>query len=175
MTTQSAQITNVECGVTKQVGRLVADVGRRNTHQVKDWMVSDPITVAPQATVAEAKALLEAYRIRHLPVVDCGRLVGMITDRDIRLASMPRARMERAHPDALLQLIRVGQVMTPGPTTASPDMPIAEAARIMLERRYGGLPVVTDGRLVGIITQADLLKALIALLKAEGLPRTPPG
>ena len=60
--------------------------------------------------------------------------------------------------------------MTPNPATASPDMPIAEAARLMLELRYGGLPVVAEGRLVGIITQGDLLKALLDLLTAEGLP-----
>lgn len=135
---------------------------------VRDWMVPDPITIAPQATVAEAKTLLKAHRIRHLPVMEGNRLVGIITDRDIRLASMPRARMEPAHPDALLQLIRVGQVMTPDPTTASPDMSIAEAAQLMLARRYGGLPIIANGLLVGIITQVDLLKALMALLKSEG-------
>ena len=139
-------------------------------HRVRDWMVPDPIIVSPQATVADAVVLLEAHRIRHLPVMDVDRLVGMITDRDVRLASMPRARMEPAQPDALLRLIRVEQVMSPDPTTAAPDMPIAEAARLMLERRYGGLPVVDDGRLVGIITQGDLLKALLTYLHSEGAP-----
>jgi acetoin utilization protein AcuB len=137
---------------------------------VSDWMVPDPVTVGPRATVAEAEAVLEARRIRHLPVLEGDRLVGLITDRDVRLASMPRPRKEPNHPDALLQLIRVEQVMTRDPATASPDMPIAEAARRMLEHRYGGLPVVKDGRLVGIITQGDLLKALIALVRAEGSP-----
>jgi CBS domain-containing protein len=138
--------------------------------QVMDWMVRDPVTIGPKATVAEAELLLEAHRIRHLPVMDGDRLVGMITDRDIRLASMPRPRKESAHPDALLPLVRVEQVMTRDPATASPELPIAEAARAMLEHRYGGLPVVADGRLVGIITQGDLLKALLDLLKAEGPP-----
>ena len=140
--------------------------GRR----VRDWMVPNPVTIGPKATVAEAESLLEARRIRHLPVMDDGRLVGLITDRDIRLASLPRPRKEPHQPDALLQLVHVNQVMTPDPATASPDMPIAEAARLMLDHRYGGLPVVADGRLVGIITQGDLLKALIAFLKAEGSP-----
>lgn len=133
-------------------------------------MVPDPITIGPKATVAEAEAVLEAHRIRHLPVMDGDRLVGMITDRDVRLASMPRPRKEPNHRDALLGLIRVEQVMTRDPATASPDMLIAEAARLMLEHRYGGLPVAAGGRLVGIITQGDLLKALIDLLKAEGPP-----
>ena len=60
--------------------------------------------------------------------------------------------------------------MTPNPATSSPDTPVAEAARLMLEHRYGGLPVLTGGRLVGILTQGDLLKALIELLKAEDAP-----
>ncbi len=138
---------------------------------VKDWMVRDPVSIGPKATVAEAEALLEARRIRHLPVMDGDRLVGMITDRDVRLASMPRPRKEPNHRDALLELIRVEQVMTRDPASASPDTPIAEAARLMLEHRYGGLPVIADGRLVGIITQGDLLKALLHLLKAEGSAR----
>jgi CBS domain-containing protein len=135
--------------------------------RVSDWMVRNPVSVGPRATVAEAEAVLDAHRIRHLPVMDGDRLVGLITDRDIRLASMPRPRKEPNQPDALLRLVKVEQVMTRNPTTASPDMPIAEAARLMLECRYGGLPVVQEGRLVGIITQGDLLKALIDLLKAE--------
>lgn len=138
--------------------------------RVRDWMVPDPITIGAKATVAEAEALLEGHRIRHLPVMDGDRLVGMITDRDIRLASMPRPRKEPNHRDTLLHLIRVEQVMTSGPATASPDMPIAEAARLMLEHRFGGLPVIADGRLVGIITQGDLLKALLDLLKGEEGP-----
>jgi CBS domain-containing protein len=133
-------------------------------------MVRNPVPIGPKATVAEAEALLEALRIRHLPVLEGDRLVGLITDRDIRLASMPRPRWEPSQPDALLRLIRVEQVMTRDPVTASPHMPIAEAARLMLEHRYGGLPVVQEGRLVGIITQGDLLKALIDLLKAEDSP-----
>ena len=137
--------------------------------RVSEWMVRDPVTIGPKATVAEAEALLDAHRIRHLPVMDGDRLVGLITDRDIRLASMPRPRKEPYHRDALLGLVRVEQVMTPGPATASPHMPVVEAARLMLEHRYGGLPVVAEGRVVGIITQGDLLKALIGLLRAESM------
>jgi CBS domain-containing protein len=138
--------------------------------RVSDWMVRNPVTIGPKATVAEAEALLESHRIRHLPVMDGERLVGFLTDRDIRLASMPRPRKQPNQQDALLQLLRVEQVMTPNPTTASPVMPIAEAARLMLEHRYGGLPVVQEERLVGIITQGDLLKALLDILQAEGSP-----
>ena len=153
------------------IGHLSLDWEPMSVPRVKDWMVPHPITIGSKATVAEAEALLEAHRIRHLPVMEGDRLVGMITDRDVRLASMPRPRKEPSHQDALLQLVRVEQVMTPDPATASPDMPVAEAAWLMLEHRYGGLPVVADGRLVGIITQGDLLKALMPLLKAGGSPR----
>lgn len=134
-------------------------------------MVPDPVTIGPKATVAGADALLEEHHIRHLPVLEGDRLVGMITDRDVRLASMPRPRKGPNHLDALLQLVRVDQVMTPDPATVSPEMSVAEAARLMLEHRYGGLPVVEGERLVGIITQGDLLKALIYLLKSEDSSR----
>ena len=133
--------------------------------RVKDWMVPRPATIGPKASVAEAEELMDGRRIRHLPVLDGDCLVGMITDRDVRLASMPRPRKAVSQPDALLRLVRVEQVMTPDPATASPDMSVAVAARLMLEHRYGGLPVVEGGRLVGIITQGDLLKALMDLLQ----------
>lgn len=142
------------------------------SQRVRDWMAQNPVTVGPKAPVAQANTLLEAHRIRHLPVVDGDRLVGIITDRDVRLASMPRPRLESPHSNALLQLIRVEQVMTPNPRTVSPDRPIAEAAALMLEHRYGGLPVVADGQLVGIVTQTDLLKALIALLRSDEAPES---
>lgn len=138
--------------------------------QVKDWMVPDPVTIGPKATVAEAEALLETHHIRHIPVMDGGRLAGMITDRDIGLASMPRPRKELTHQDVLLQLVRVDQVMTRDPVRVAPLTPIEEAARLMLDRRFGALPVMEGERLVGIISQGDLLKALIALLQAEGTP-----
>lgn len=140
-----------------------------------DWMVPDPVTIGPGATVAEAEALMEARRIRHLPVLEEGRLVGLITDREVRLASMPRPRKEPKHQDPLLQLIRVEQVMIHDPVTATPDMPIAEAARLMLEHRSGGLPALDGARLVGIITQGDLLKAVIEMLEAEDAPSRPLG
>jgi CBS domain-containing protein len=144
--------------------------------RVKDWMVPNPITIGPRATVAEADALLEGHCIRHLPVMDGDRLVGMITDRDVRLASMPRPRKGSNHPDALLQLIRVDQLMTRDLVTVSPVTPIGEAARLMLERRLGALPVLEGERLVGIISQGDLLKALIALLKStQSQGRSMPG
>ncbi len=135
--------------------------------QVKDWMVPNPITIGPQATVAEADALLEERHIRHIPVLDGDRLVGMITDRDVRLASMPRPRKEPKHSDALLKLIRVEQLMTRDLVTVTPVTPIGEAARLMLEQRLGALPVLEGDRLVGIISQGDLLKALLALLRSE--------
>jgi acetoin utilization protein AcuB len=141
--------------------------------QVKDWMVPTPITVSPTATVAGAQALLETHRIRHLPVMDGDRLVGVITDRDILLASMPRPRKALAHPDALLQLVRVDQVMTRDPILVAPRTPIEEAAPLMLDRRFGALPVTEGGRLVGIISQGDLLKALLALLNTGGAGRQP--
>lgn len=136
---------------------------------VRDWMVRDPLTISPRATMAEAKAALEAHRIRHLPIVDAGHLVGMLSDRDVLLASMPRPRREANHPDALLQLVRVEQVMTREPVTVAPDAPIEEAARLMLDRRFGALPVVEGEKLVGIISQGDLLKALVQLLQGTGV------
>jgi acetoin utilization protein AcuB len=105
---------------------------------------------------------------RRLPVVDRGRLVGIITDRDLRrAANSPFVVREQWYDNFILDHIEVGSCMTPDPLTIEPTATIAEAARMMRNHKVGGLPVVAAGQLVGIITETDLLDALIELLEEE--------
>lgn len=125
-------------------------------------MSSAPVSVNPSTTLAEARALLRGHRIRHLIVLEGEQLVGIITDRDIRQASLPHPPDQpRAAGDPLMGLIRVGQAMTREVLTVAPETPLEEAAMLLINHRIGGLPVVKDGRVVGIITETDLLKALV--------------
>jgi acetoin utilization protein AcuB len=91
--------------------------------------------------------------------------VGIITDRDLRNATVSSVVLtEKKYHDFLLDTVKVETIMTPDPATISPDAPLEEAARLILDMKVGGLPVVEQGKLVGIITETDLMRTLIELL-----------
>jgi len=132
---------------------------------VRDHMSPDPIVVAPGDTLRKARQLIKDHGLRRFPVIEDGRLVGMVTDRDVRQADISSAVVqERRYVDYILDRIQVGGIMTSNPITVAPGTSIREAADLILENKIGGLPVVDGGRLVGIITETDLIEALIAML-----------
>ena len=133
---------------------------------VEDIMTPNPLTVTPRNAIRSAVNLMREGGFRRLPVVDRGRLVGIITDRDLRrAANSPVVVREQWYDNFIFDHIEVGSCMTPNPLTIEPDAPIAEAARIMRNHGIGGLPVVANEQLVGIITETDLLDFLIELLE----------
>ena len=117
------------------------------------------VTATPDTPLSEARHLLAEHRIRRLPVIAGRRLVGIVSDRDVRSASASHDRTP------------VAQIMTPNVVTATSQMRVDEAARIMLDGRFGGLPVVDGGELTGIVTETDLLRALIDVLETESSER----
>jgi acetoin utilization protein AcuB len=138
---------------------------------VADIMSPSPVTVAPRNAIRTAVNLMREGGFRRLPVVDRGRLVGIITDRDLRrAANSPFVVREQWYDNFILDHIEVGSCMTPNPMTVEPGTSIAETARLMRNSKIGGLPVVDDGRLVGIVTETDLLDCLIALLEVDAIP-----
>ncbi len=138
---------------------------------VTDIMTPNPVTVTPRNAIRTAVTLMREGGFRRLPVVDRGRLVGIITDRDLRrAANSPFVVREQWYDNFIFDHIEVGSCMTPSPITIEPDQPIAEAARVMRNHKIGGLPVVADGQLIGIITDTDLLDFLIELLEHETAP-----
>jgi len=133
-----------------------------NNQLVRNWMTSKPITITPQTTLPEAQQILFDHRIRRLPVVDRGKLVGILTLGDIREASPSDATTLSVYElNYLLDRLLVKDIMTVSPITVSPDDLIGEAARLMYENKIGGLPVVEEGELVGIITETDLCRLLM--------------
>jgi acetoin utilization protein AcuB len=131
---------------------------------VRDSMTQAVVTVAPQTTAAEALALCRLNRIRHLPVLERGRLVGVISDRDLRAATPALGDPARVE---ALDRSRVADEMAPDVTTAYPEDPIEDAAMAMYERKIGCLPVVDGEELVGIVTSSDVLRALVRLVGAH--------
>jgi len=125
-------------------------------------MTRVPITVSPETPVFDARRLMLKWRIRHLIVLEHGRLVGIVTDRDIRLNLPSRApSLSLWEVNYLLARLTVGKVMSRPVMTVDPDRRAHEAARIMLEHKIGALPVVEGERLIGIITETDLLRAFV--------------
>lgn len=133
--------------------------------RVRDSMTREVITLGPEASAAEAWSLCREHRIRHIPVVQDGRLAGMVSDRDLRDVS-PSSRDNRDA--ATLQWVRVGDMMTRSPVTISPFDTIDHAAREIYTRKIGCLPVVDGDELVGIVTSSDMMRALMDLVGAHG-------
>ncbi|MEE8601402.1 CBS domain-containing protein [Euzebya tangerina] len=133
-------------------------------------MNSDPITISPEATVAEARAVMRAQGIRHLPVVSAGHLIGIISDRDVSIddATLNRVRSLERLGEVTGESRPVEAVMSTSVHTVPVSATMAEAARMMLSRRVSALPLVEDdGRLIGIVTTTDCL--LVSLTATDDL------
>lgn len=133
---------------------------------VKDVMTENPTTVSPQDTLRTAIEKMALVGCRRLPVTEKGRVVGIVADLDIREAlNSPIILRDRWQDEELMDHATVEACMTPDPVTVTPDTPVVEAARLMRDRKIGGLPVMDSEELVGIVTETDLLDALVKLLK----------
>lgn len=138
-----------------------------NQHTVAQVMTRGPTSVQPDDPVRVAVERMRERKCRRLPVVEGDRVVGIITDRDLRRATnSPLVLRERWYDEFMLDHIPVRACMTPNPVTVAPATPMVEAAKLMRDHKFGGLPVVEDGRLVGIVTETDLIDYLIKLLDA---------
>lgn len=131
---------------------------------IKEWMTSPVRTIPPDSSVADAYDMMMRWSIRRLPVVDdSGQLLGIVSLGDLREARpSPTSSLSIYELNFLLSKLKVNDVMTHNPFTLTADMPIEDAARIMLERKVGGLPVVDEtDKLVGIITESDIFRMLV--------------
>ncbi|MBI3780817.1 MAG: CBS domain-containing protein [candidate division NC10 bacterium] len=130
--------------------------------QLSEIMSRSLITVDKNASLRRARRILDRHRIRHLLVMDGKRLVGIVTDRDLRQAApsskSPLTTRER---EEFMDELKVAEVMSRTLITASPDTTVREAARVMVSEKIGCLPVVNGYQLVGIVTETDLLEMLV--------------
>lgn len=132
---------------------------------VKNWMSKEVITVDVNDSMQEAMRLLREHDIRMLPVLKKNRLVGIVTDRDLKKASASDATTLEVHELLyLLTKIKVKDIMTKDPITVPPDYTVEETAQVLLESKISGAPVVDEGgKVIGTITQTDLFRVLISL------------
>jgi acetoin utilization protein AcuB len=146
---------------------MTAAVGKYGWMRVVDVMTKDPLIVTPSETIAQADELMAVNKIRQLPVVKAGELVGIITDRDIRsflsgsFLSAPEAREKALH-------TQIAEVMTFDPLTLSPDDNLQEAVELLINEKIGGIPVVDEAEgIVGIVTYVDVLRCFLNRLQEE--------
>ncbi len=122
---------------------------------IRDLMIADPISILASSSIADALELMKVNRIRHLPVVSRGgQLEGLVTLSDLKQGLMP----------SMVGDVSLKDIMVKDPLTVAPEDDIETAAQIIYKHKVGGLPVVSNGRLVGIITETDLLRAFIDMM-----------
>lgn len=132
---------------------------------VREWMTHNPKVIPSKTPVMEAMQLLREGGFRRLPVVDGGKLVGIVTDRDLKEATPSKATTLSVYElNYLLSKLTVKDVMQSPVLTVAPDDPIEKAALIMEEHKVSGLPVLEGGAVVGILTITDMLKTFVSVL-----------
>ncbi len=136
---------------------------------VGERMTRDPVTIRDDEGIDEGLHLMRERKVRRLPVLNrSGQMVGIVADTDLlHAAPSPVSSLSVHEMHYLLARLKIKQVMSSPVISVSPDMPIEEAACIMADKRIGGLPVLEDGKLAGIITETDIFKVLVELLGAR--------
>jgi CBS domain-containing protein len=141
-----------------------ASVSASNTIRVRDIMQTGVVTVSAGDTLSTVEDIMTLGGVRHMPVVRAGALVGVVSERDLLRASLSNlsnltgfGREERR---AFLQVVEITRVMSAPPIVISPEAEIEDAARLLAEKRIGCLPVIEEGKLVGLVTETDVLRCI---------------
>ena len=135
--------------------------------RVRDVMTPDPVTLSPEENLMEALQLMRLRKIRRIPIVAHGKLVGLLTEGDLKRAEPSTLSDTQEEFLAVMEGTPVNRIMIENLVTTTPDAPLVDAARTLWSSKYGALPVLEDGKLVGILTDNDLLGALVKLLERE--------
>ncbi|MCR4434300.1 MAG: CBS domain-containing protein [Clostridiales bacterium] len=132
---------------------------------VKNRMTANPFIVTPEATVAETLELMRSKKIRRVPVVKNGKLAGIISERQLlEVSPSPATSLSIFEINYLLSKTKIDSIMTKDVITVSPDSLLEEAALKMREHNVGGLPVVENGKVIGIITETDIFDSFVEIL-----------
>ncbi|GEM_PF-3184553 len=136
---------------------------------IRTWMTGAPPTIGPKESVQRARTLLHTTKAAELLVIDNGKLVGMLNERDIwHHCPTSTLMMDEQRVNELLAQFRVGAVMTLHPPVIAPDAELAEAATIFATSDREGIPVIEDGAPIGFLSEANFMQAAGLLLKADG-------
>jgi acetoin utilization protein AcuB len=133
--------------------------------KVRDMMSTNVVTVTEDTLVNDAKKIMEAHRIRRLPVMKKDKLVGLVTKHMLlEAAPSPATSLNIWELNYLLSKMTVKEIMVKEPFTISPDMPVEEALQLGQDKGFGAFPVVEDGRLVGVVTESDIVRMMTRVL-----------
>jgi CBS domain-containing protein len=135
--------------------------------KVKDAMTRDPITLPPEESLMEAAQVMRMRKIRRIPIVVGGKLVGLLTEGDLKRAEPSTLSDTQEHFTEVMEGTQVNRIMIENLLTTTPDTPLVEAARTLWTNKYGALPVLEGEKLVGILTDNDLIGALVQVLEAQ--------
>jgi CBS domain-containing protein len=126
---------------------------------VTQIMMGSPVTLGPEDTLDLANDVISLGRIRHIPVVDAGRLVGLLSERDLMGAAASHVfRLKQKSKSALLKSVLIRDVMKKRVVTVTPETSIKDAAHLMADKKIGCVPVVSEGAIVGLVTTTDILR-----------------
>ena len=147
----------------------MAESNQLGLSRVRDYMTPDPQTLDIKHTLLDAALMLHRLELRHIPILDDGRLVGILTDRDVaRVAPSMLMGISPQDYNRLFEDTPVTKVMTRNLYTTTPEAPLIEAINLFFNHKLGCLPVLEGDRLVGIITVVDMLRVLHDLVGSSG-------
>jgi acetoin utilization protein AcuB len=133
--------------------------------KVQEMMQQDVITATPTMSLRQVQRLMHDHRIHHIPVVSGTHLVGIVSDRDIRDAlPSPATTLSKGEINYQMDTTPIDTCMSRDVVTMTPEDDVVQAARLLLQHKFGSIPVVVGERLVGIITETDCLRAFLALI-----------
>jgi len=159
----------VQVGAAKRpLSEIVSEIEQREwwrAIRMRDIMSSPVICVDSLTTVTDAHVLMHDHKIRRLPVIDDGKLVGILTQGDVR-GAMPSevTTLNRAEQDYLIKQLKVERVMSREVIVVTEEMSLGDAARLLVQYKIGGLPVITDGKVVGMVTESDIFGIVVAMI-----------
>lgn len=134
---------------------------------VRDYMTPEPATLEPEDSLIHALELMRRLGVRHIPVVLAGELVGLVAEGDVKRAEPSTLSDTQDHFNEVMETTPISRVMIHEPLTVTADTPLLKAAETLYATKYGSLPVVEDGTCVGILTDNDLLHALVDILRGD--------
>jgi len=136
--------------------------------KVGDVMTREPVTLGPEESLMRGLEVMRMQKIRRIPIVLADKLIGLLTEGDLKRAEPSTLSESEEDFNRVMEGTPVSRIMINEPITVDPDAPLLEAARTLLSQKFGALPVVSGGRLVGILTDMDLIRCLEGLLAHAG-------
>jgi acetoin utilization protein AcuB len=137
-----------------------------STRTVRDVMTRDPFVLEPEDSLMKALEIMRLHGVRRIPIVLAGMLVGLLAEGDLKRAQPSILSESQDDFNRIMDGTPISRIMIQNPMTIAPDLPLLTAAETLHTMKFGALPVVEDGKVVGILTDSDLLRALVDILRA---------